>query len=155
MKKNQAAVLLGRMGGIVKSKKKTLASRRNGHLGGRPKLNCVSVAGRVRRVLHGSDWRIELFEFVDEFRKNPSSSLITRRPASKDNKIYGLVASMVMYLCNECKVTPPDWASKGYWLIHPYFVGDFQSLKATALLESPIEFRGNNIWVLENFMRRV
>ena len=35
--KNPAAVALGRLGGQVKSARKTEANRRNGKLGGRPK----------------------------------------------------------------------------------------------------------------------
>jgi len=35
--KNPAAVALGRLGGRVKSARKTEANRRNGKLGGRPK----------------------------------------------------------------------------------------------------------------------
>lgn len=39
VKKNPAAVELGRLGGSVKSKAKKKSSRANGKLGGRPKLN--------------------------------------------------------------------------------------------------------------------
>jgi hypothetical protein len=36
-KKNPAAVALGRLGGLVKSAKKTAAVRKNAKLGGRPR----------------------------------------------------------------------------------------------------------------------
>lgn len=155
MKKNQAAVILGRKGGRVRSELKISASRSNGRLGGRPKFYCVPIADRVRRVLRKSDWRIEFFEFVDDFRKNPSTDLIDKKPSEKDVRLYGLVTSMVLFLCGERKIPPPDWVVAGRWLVKPYFVGDFQSLKACALRESPVEFRRNNIWVLKNFMERV
>jgi len=38
IKKNEAAVALGRLGGSVKSKAKSLAAKRNGKKGGRPKI---------------------------------------------------------------------------------------------------------------------
>ncbi|MBI4405437.1 MAG: hypothetical protein HY537_14835 [Deltaproteobacteria bacterium] len=155
MKKNQAAVILGRKGGKVRSELKLSASRNNGRLGGRPKLSCVPISDRVRRVLRKSDWRIEFFEFVDDFRKNPRKDLIEKKPSEKDVRLYSLVTSMVLFLCSEQRVPPPDWAAAGHWLVKPYFVGDFQSLKASALRESPVEFRRNNIWVLKNFMERV
>lgn len=37
-KKNAAAVALGRLGGVAKSKAKALAAKRNGKKGGRPKI---------------------------------------------------------------------------------------------------------------------
>lgn len=39
MKKNPAAVALGKLGGSVKSAKKTAAVRENGKKGGRPRKN--------------------------------------------------------------------------------------------------------------------
>jgi hypothetical protein len=37
MRKNKAAQAFGRLGGLVRSKKKTEAARRNGKKGGRPR----------------------------------------------------------------------------------------------------------------------
>lgn len=45
MKKNPAAVELGRLGGCVKSKAKKKSSRVNGKLGGRPKKAKAKVEG--------------------------------------------------------------------------------------------------------------
>lgn len=41
MSKNPHAVALGKKGGLVKSKKKSKASRENGKLGGRPRAKGV------------------------------------------------------------------------------------------------------------------
>ena len=155
MNKNTAAVILGRLGGKAKSERKLASSRLNGRLGGRPRFDLVPIADRIRRVLRSADWRIELFEFVDDFRKHPNPELIAQKPSQKDARLYSLTSSIILYLCHERKVNPPAWVIQESWLPTPYFVGDFQSLKATALLECPIEFRRNNVWVLSNFMERV
>lgn len=39
-------------------------------------------------------------------------------------------------------------------LPEPWFVAGVENLKATALVESPLPFRRNNIFVLGNFLSR-
>ncbi len=55
----------------------------------------------------------------------------------------------------ELDISVPDWASSFMWLKFPWFVSGIVHLKASAILESPVEFRGNNIFVLGNFLSRV
>jgi len=48
----------------------------------------------------------------------------------------------------------PDWAQKDHCLPEPWFVAEMESLKASALVESPAYYKKNNIFVLENFLKR-
>jgi len=48
-KKNAAAVALGRLGGLARSKAKTRAARENGRLGGLARANKTGAATRKRR----------------------------------------------------------------------------------------------------------
>ena len=48
----------------------------------------------------------------------------------------------------------PAWAAGCHFLPEPWFVSGVESLKATALVEAPLAFRRNNVFVLGNFMSR-
>ena len=52
------------------------------------------------------------------------------------------------------KVDIQRW-EKLYGLDKPWFVSGFENLKSTALIESPLNFRKRNIFVLGNFLTRV
>jgi len=49
---------------------------------------------------------------------------------------------------------PPWWANRPLVLAEPWFVSGMENLKATALVESPVQFRRNNVFVLGNFLSR-
>ena len=108
-------------------------------------------------VCHGFDsWKIYFFNFVDEFRKTMDPRLLLLPPIEAlDKKLSALLAAMVRYLCNEIDMPPPDWALLRHFLATPWFPSGIQALKATAILESPLEFRNNNIYVQKNFLDRV
>ena len=106
--------------------------------------------------MNGFDsWKIYFFNFVDEFRKTMDPRLILLPPIEAlDKKLYALLSSIVRYLCNEIHTTPPDWALKRHFLSTPWFLSGMESLKATTILESPLEFRNNNNYVQNNFLNR-
>jgi len=54
----------------------------------------------------------------------------------------------------ELGVESPPWAMRSYYLPEPWFVSEVESLKAMAIQESPLFFRRNNIFVLDNFLSR-
>lgn len=101
------------------------------------------------------NWVVALMDFVDDFRyyRDPSAFA---EPLTFDNeKFDALLAATAHFLCNEMKLPIPDWL----WLVppcrHPWFVSGMESLKAIALVESPLPFRLRKIFVLENFLTRV
>lgn len=104
-------------------------------------------------------WRV-FFDLTDHFRSLPLDqrlSHVTDPPEpTGDQRLDSLLASIVYYLCNESGLVPPQWAvSWDNWLVDPWFFTDIDRMYAYALVESPPEFRSNNIFVLGNFMERV
>lgn len=126
-----------------------------------PPKDCVSdhssVAVSMKVTIDGPDsWKIHFMEMADEFRKTQDPRLVLLPPVgSLPPKLKALLASMVLRLCGELNLAPPEWAERRHFLNTPWFPSGVESLKATALLESPLEFRLNNIFVQGNFLSRV
>lgn len=100
-------------------------------------------------------WLIPLMDFVDDFRyyKDP---VAIAEPLTFDNeKIDALLAATVHSLCNEVDLQIPNWVWQAPPCREPWFVSGMESLKAIALVESPLPFRLRKIFVLENFLTRV
>ena len=117
-------------------------------------LSTVAVSYNVDRDGFDS-WKIHYFNLVDEFRQTHDIRLLLLPPISSlDERLLALMASIVYSLCNEAGLETPDWAAKENFLPSPWFVSGVNSLKATALLESPYEFRRNNIFVQSNILMR-
>jgi hypothetical protein len=115
-----------------------------------------TVATALKIACDGFDsWKTHLFDFVDEFRRTIDARLIMLSPPSgTDDKIAALMASTVRALCEEVSIDAPSWALRRRFLPKPWFVAEMKSLKASAILEAPIQFRANNIFVLDNFLAR-
>ncbi|OGQ13879.1 MAG: hypothetical protein A3B70_00755 [Deltaproteobacteria bacterium RIFCSPHIGHO2_02_FULL_40_11] len=119
-----------------------------------PELSTLGIGYQV--IKDGfSSWKIHFFNFVDHFRKTLDPRLILLPPPHiLDPKLKALLASMVQTLCQEVQMNAPTWAKKRFMLKTPWFVSESEALKASAILESPIYFRKNNIFVLKNFLER-
>lgn len=114
----------------------------------------VATAFKIERDGFDS-WKIHLFDLVDEFRRTADGRLvILPPPSSADHRISALYASTVRVLCEEVGICAPRWATLRRFLPKPWFVSGMNSLKASALLESPLAFRANNIFVHANFLVR-
>lgn len=114
----------------------------------------VAIAYKIERDGFDS-WKTHLFDFVDEFRRTADARLVLLPPpSSSEQRIVALLSSVVRVLCEELGMRPPLWASRRHFLASPWFVSGMNSLKASALLESPLPFRANNIFVHENFLVR-
>ena len=126
------------------------------HPAGEPKSEMSIVAISIVVASTGFDsWKIHFFNFVDYFRVHPDPRLIALPPVSTlDPKLYALLQGIVESLTTEIGVPCPAWVRKALYLDQPWFVAEFQSLKATALLESSLPFRRRNIFVLNNFLMR-
>ena len=100
-------------------------------------------------------WKIHFMNLVDEFHKNPDPRLLLLPPPrSLDPKLVAMCASIVCTLSKEVGMQPPLWADKDYYLDQPWFPSGIDSLKALNVLESPLPFRRNNLFIGMNFMER-
>jgi len=114
----------------------------------------VATAYKVERDGFES-WKIHYMDLIDEFRRSLDPRLVLLAPPrSLEIRLTALMASLVCYLCQEAELPIPAWANKRYYLASPWFVSGMESLKATAIMESPMAFRANNIFVHENFASR-
>lgn len=102
-----------------------------------------------------TDW-VQFFDAVDETRRSKSFSELKRvYSRSRRTRERALIHATARALAVELKLDPPWWAVRPQALPQPYFVAGVENLKASALLESPVMFRQNNIFVLSNFLQRV
>lgn len=120
------------------------------------KLNSdYSIPVISQLVAQDGKWKIHFFNFVDYFRNNPDERLILLPPVnSLGEKEDAMLRAIVCTLCVEKGIHIPAWAKEMKMLKKPWFVSGFENLKATCLIESPIYFRRNNVWVLANFLDR-
>ncbi len=127
-------------------------------VGAREKIQSeLSTVGVAMSVLNDgkNSWKIHFMNFVDEFRRTLDTRLLLLPPPnSLSIELRALLSSIVLMLCEEAEVAAPQWARKRVDLERPWFVSETESLKASALLESPLAFRRNNIFVLSNFLER-
>lgn len=118
-------------------------------------LDSVAVLS-ARIVREGDDsWMQRLFEFTDSFRRAPTAGLQDSPPDARlSPRLKALWASAVEALCEEKRLPAPCWCAGIPGLAEPWFVSGLESLKASALAESPVWFRRRNIFVLGNFLAR-
>ena len=118
-------------------------------------LSTIAVAYKVMNQGFDS-WKVHFMDFVDEFRRTLDPQLLLLAPPKKlDIRLKALLASIVVSLSEENGIDAPTWAFKMHYLDEPWFVSGMQSLKAMAIVESPLPFRRNNIFVHDNFLARV
>lgn len=101
------------------------------------------------------NWIILLMGFVDDFRYYRDPDMIKEPFEFNNEKFDALIASTIEYLCDELGMVTPDWVCDVPPCHDPWFVSGMESLKAIALVESPIYFRRRKIFVMENFLCRV
>ena len=114
---------------------------------------------RSASMLMSSDdftsWPIHLFNAVDTLRRSPDVRLVAAPPVpGLDQRLQVLVASTVETLCDELSLATPSWCRGIDTLPQPWFVAGVETLKTSALIESPAQFRQRNIFVLANFLKR-
>lgn len=117
-----------------------------------------SVASVSERILEEGEasWKIWLFNFVDAFRiaKNKETYVKNLPHPAIYPKVHALLSATTEFLCEETNTPCPSWTDAISPLPEPWFPAGVESLKATALVESPVFFRKRNIFVLGNFLER-
>ncbi len=97
---------------------------------------------------------LHLMEFVDDFRRERDLTALARPFPLSDEKWDALAAATAEELCGEMGLEAPAWLSNVPACRDPWFVAGLESLKAIALVESPLPFRLRKVFVLENFLSR-
>src|SRR5262245_63240132 len=101
------------------------------------------------------NWSVYLMDFVDDFRYYCDRRMIEEPFELDDERFDALLAATAEQLCNELKINPPEWILAVPAPHDPWFVSGMESLKAIAIVESPLPFRIRKIFLLENFLSRV
>ena len=101
------------------------------------------------------NWFIYLMDFVDDFRRRRDRRMIEEPFEMDDERFDALLAATAEQLCGELKIEPPEWILAVPAVRRAWFVSGMESLKAIALVESPLPFRRRKVFVLENFLSRV
>jgi hypothetical protein len=101
------------------------------------------------------NWCIHLMDFVDDFRYYKDARAVAEPFEPGDDKMDALLASTAEALCDEMNLPTPRWLSEVPACEKPFFVGEFENLKAISIVQSPLRFRIRKIFVLENFLSRV
>ncbi len=102
-----------------------------------------------------SFWKNQLAQFIDDGRRD--KEVLRSEPTFPmgDDRLRALVASTAEALSVERGADSfPQWTAAVLPLGEPWFVAGMESLKAMALVESPVYFRRRNIFVLGNFLAR-
>ena len=100
-------------------------------------------------------WRIPLMDFVDDFRFYRDAKSIEQPFELGDIEKDAVLASVIETLCDELKIPIPAWLSQVPSCNQPLFLSRMESLKATAIVQSPVRFRLRKVFVHENFLSRV
>src|SRR5262245_53743089 len=101
------------------------------------------------------NWFIYLMDFVDDFRRRRDPRMIEEPFELSDERFDALLAATAEQLCVELELEPPEWILAVPAVRRAWFVSGMESLKAIALVESPLPFRMRKVFVLENFLSRV
>lgn len=105
----------------------------------------------------GGDWRLYIQQLMDDIRRNPKEyyRIFKEKPKFNDIKVYAMFQALTRHYAHEYNFETPEWAKVPEYLKEPWFPSGIENLKAMCILESPFEFRRNNIFVLKNFLDRV
>lgn len=100
-------------------------------------------------------WKIALMDFVDDFRFHKDVSAVKEPFEIGDEMRDAVFAGVIETLCDEMQFPIPPWLNKIPSCRKPCFLSGYESLKASAIVESPVRFRLRKVFVMENFLFRV
>ena len=100
-------------------------------------------------------WKVYFYDFVDDFRFHRNLQAVDKFSPAANDKFNALLASTVEVLCRELSLDTPEWTKDVPACEKPFFVAGFENLKATAIVESPLNFRIRKIFVTRSFLQRI
>jgi len=118
----------------------------------------------VRQWENNGDFSFKSFwlmfgTFLDEIYNKKDINMIEEEPFENSNipkEIKAFIAASVDYLSNQMNKKAPIWVfKKEYSLENPYFPSKLKGdIRAVMCIESPIEYKSKNIFVLANVLSR-
>jgi len=100
------------------------------------------------------NWRIAVGDILLHINRTRSfAGVVPAEPC--EDKRRALIASTLNHLSLSMGIECPTWAKAAYSLPEPWFPSGLVSMRAMALLQSPISFRRNGIFVTNEFFARV
>jgi hypothetical protein len=100
-------------------------------------------------------WKIPLMDFVDDFRYYKDEQAIAKPFELSDEDKDAVFAGVIETLCDELGIQIPSWLTDVPPCGRPLFLSGMESLKAIAIVQSPVRFRIRKVFVMENFLSRV
>ena len=95
-------------------------------------------------------------EFLKDKKTMTACAFSVSQIGELAKEIQSFVSSSIDYLSNSINKKTPEWAmSKKYRLEEPFFPSNLKGeIRAVMLIESPIEYKVRNIYVLGNVLTR-
>lgn len=118
-----------------------------------PKDRAMTIEEVVVEFMNG-DWKLAAGEIIRHVRYH-KNFLGMMTPPVGEFKRLALLASIIVTLADELEISPPGWATSTFKLDEPWFLSGLESMRATALIESPPYFRRNGIFITKEFLIRV
>jgi len=110
------------------------------------------------RVRSWEDFRVELYNWLDEFYRFPEERERMVRDeiaALPDRRLEAFMAAAVHHLCLRYGLRVPSWVNdERYCLSDPWFYPPELSVRAIQFVESPVAFRLRNIFTFANVLDR-
>jgi len=94
-------------------------------------------------------------DFVDDFRYYKQPAMIAEPFELGDEDKDAVLAGVIETLCDELNIPIPSWLRNVPPCREPLFLSRIESVKAIAIVESPVRLRLRNIFVWDNFLFRV
>lgn len=120
-----------------------------------------TLADSLRLVKEPEDFHYALANFLDRFKKDPNSEMLSEEPPIlrgllKDNGLAdAYAAAAAAHLCQLHGMAFPFWVDKkSRRMESPWFAARTHNLRMILLQESPAAFRVRNLFVSANALSR-
>ena len=122
---------------------------------GRIAMTLLGTSDDILKSLERGEWKPALAELIAHLIRTKCCSDF-EVPPQCDPKHLALFAATLNYYSKRLNIYCPAWAARAVPVKdEPWFPAGLVSMRAAAVLESPIEFRRNNVFVTKEFFQRV
>ena len=109
----------------------------------------------ILKSLERGEWKPALAELIAHLTRTHSCADFAAPPKC-EAKHLALFAATLNYYSKRLNINCPAWAAIAVPAPdEPWFPAGLVSMRAAAVLESPIEFKRNNVFVTKEFFQRV